>query len=165
MIKQMHCRFYPTTQLLFKYSVSIPKNSSCCNWIVRNLKFLGACRVRPRLLFSSARLPVSRRRPLGRERGLQRTGRRPLLPGDLPPTPCLHFLQGATQDDACSAPEGERLGQEERGQRRLLRRRRSPTSLSRLPQRFSSSKAQVRTPGLGPQWRPLLNRGGFFFPS
>lgn len=101
---------------------------------------------------------MSRRRPLGRERGLQRTGRRPLLPGDLPPTPCLHLHQGAAQDDACSAPQGERLGQEERGQCRLLRRRRSPTSLSRLPQWFSSSKVQVRTPSFGPQSRDF-----FFF--
>lgn len=101
---------------------------------------------------------MSRRRPLGRERGLRRAGRRPLLPGDLPSPPCLHFLQGAAQDDACSAPQGERLGQEERGQRRLLRRRSSPASLSRLPQRFSSSKAQVRTPGLFPQRRPPAER-------
>lgn len=92
------------------------------------------------------RLPVSRRRALRRERGLQRKGKRPILPGDLPSTPCHQFLQGAAQDDACPAPQGERLGQEERGQHRFLRWRRSPSSLSRLPQRFSSSKAQVRTP-------------------
>lgn len=104
---------------------------------------------------------MSRRRPLGRERGLQRKGRRPVLPGHLPSTSCLQFLQGAAQDDACSAPQGERLGQEERGQRRFLRWRRSPSSLSRLPQRFSSPKVQVRIPGSGRQRRPLLNGGGF----